>query len=120
MASRKPKTLNVFKATVFNTAIDAALERSCHKVIKREPCYTAALTEELPRILNDIINKNAKETGTHSKYRFGSCYVHQTPYVKFGPNFGLRRELGYPAPPWAHLSPAQQATAITRPQAIRR
>lgn len=93
-ASRKPKTLNVFKSTVFNTAIDEALERSCHKGIKREPCYTAALTEELPKILNDKINNNARETGTHPKYRFGSCYVHQKPYVKFGPHFGLRRELG--------------------------
>ncbi len=88
------KTFNVFKSAVFNTAIDEALERSCPKGIKREPCYTAALTKELPQILNDIINNNTKGMGAHPKYRFGSCYVHQKPYVKFGPNFGLRRELG--------------------------
>ena len=90
MASKTSKTFNVFKSAIFNSAIDEALERSCPNGIKREPCYTAALTKELPRILNN----EAQKSGLPIKYRFGSCYVHQKPYVKFGPNFGLRRELG--------------------------
>ena len=84
---------DAFKSSVFNSAIDDALEKLCDKVCDREPCYTATLTKELPRILNDIINNKARP-GVPSKYRVGSCYAHQKPYVKFGTDFKLRCELG--------------------------
>ena len=91
---KKLNEFNVFKSEYFNPAIDDALEKSCAKGFKREPCYTAALTKELPRILNDITNVKTAKSGLMPKYRFGSCYVHQKPYVKFGPDFKLRCELG--------------------------
>lgn len=91
---KKPNGFNVFKSEVFNSAIDEALERSCAKGFKREPCYTAALTKELPRILNGTINGETRKSGLPPRYRFGSCYVHQKPYVRFGPDFKLRCELG--------------------------
>lgn len=89
-----PNEFNVFRTNVLNPAIDEALEKLCAKGFKREPCYTAALTKELPRILNVKINSETKKSGLPPKYRFGSCYVHQKPYVKFGPGFKLRCELG--------------------------
>ena len=89
-----PNEFNVFKSEVFNPAIDEALEKSCDRGFGREPCYTAALTMELPRILNAKIDAETKKSGLPPKYRFGSCYVHQKPYVKFGPGFRLRCELG--------------------------
>lgn len=91
---KMPNEFNVFKSEVFNPAIDEALEQSSAKVVNREPCYTAALTMELPRILNGIINGETKKSGLPPKYRFGSCYVHQKPYVRFGSGFNLRCELG--------------------------
>ena len=90
---KMPNEFNVFKSDVFNLAIDKALEKSCAKEFSREPCYTAALTKELPKVLNSIIDSETKKSGLPPKYRFGSCYVHQKPYVKFGPGFKLRCEL---------------------------
>ena len=94
MVGKTPKKFDVFKTAIFYPAIDEALDRSCPKGIKREPCYTAVLTKELPKILNDIIDKEAQRSNLPPKYRFGACYVHQKPYVKFGPDFKLRCELG--------------------------
>ena len=94
MGTKMPKEFNVFKSEVFYHAIDVALENSCANGYKREPCYTDALTKELPKILNEIMNKEAQRSGKPPKYRFGSCYVHQKPYVKFGTGFKLRCELG--------------------------
>lgn len=91
---KKPIGLNVFKSEVFNPAIDKALGRSCVNGFNREPCYTAALAKELPRILNGIINGETKKLGLPPMYRFGSCYVHQKPYVRFGSGFKSRCELG--------------------------
>ena len=91
---KKLNELNVFKSEVFNSAIDEALEKSCAKGFAREPCYTAVLTKELPRILNAKIDAETKKFGLPPKYRFGSCYVHQKPYVRFGSGFNLRCELG--------------------------
>ena len=94
METKMPKEFNVFKSEVFYHAIDKALENSCANGYKREPCYTAALTKELPKILNDIMNEEAKRSGMPPKYRFGSCYVHQKPYVKFDTGFTSCCELG--------------------------
>lgn len=94
MPAKKAKTFDVFKSEVFYPAIDAALARICTNGRNREPCYTAALAEELPKILNDTMDEAAKKTGVPPRYRFGSCYVHQKPYVRFGPGFRFRRELG--------------------------
>lgn len=91
---KNPNEFNVFKSEVLNFAIDEALEKSCDKGFKREPCYTAALAKELPKILNGIINCETRKSGLPPLYRFGSCYVHQKPYVRFGPGFKLRCELG--------------------------
>ena len=91
---KKPIGFNVFKTEVFNTAIDEALETSCVNGGNREPCYAAAVTKELPRILNGIINGATKKLGLPPLYRFGSCYVHQKPYVRFGSSFKSRCELG--------------------------
>ena len=74
---KTPNEFNVFKSEVLNPAIDEALEKTCAKGFKREPCYTAALAKELPRILNGIINGETKKLGLPPMYRFGSCYVHQ-------------------------------------------
>ncbi len=94
MVNIMPNTFNVFKSTVFNPAIDKALETSCVNGVNREPCYTAALAKELPRILNGIITGETKKLGIPPMYRFGSCYVHQKPYVRFGSGFKSRCELG--------------------------
>ena len=47
------KEFNVFKSAFFNSAIDKALDDSCDKKDCSEPCYTAALTNKLSKILND-------------------------------------------------------------------
>ena len=65
---KKPIGFNVFKTEVFNTAIDEALETSCVNGGNREPCYAAALTKELPRILNGIIN-GATKWHSHLQFR---------------------------------------------------
>lgn len=91
---RANKEFNIFKSEVFYHAIDKALEKSCAKRFSREPCYTAALTNELPKILNEIIDGESKKMGRSPKYRFSSCYIHQKPYVKFGTDFDFRCELG--------------------------
>ena len=89
---KKPEAeeYDIFKSTEWYPAIDKALERSCVNNGRREPCYTAALTSELPRVLNEMIG----DSGCSPRYRFGSCYVHQKPYVRFGQDFKTRCELG--------------------------
>ena len=85
---------DLLKSEFFYHAIDKALEESCGKGDGREPCYTAALTQELPKILNKKMDDEKIRTGLAPKFRIGSCYVHQKPYVKFGSEFKLRCELG--------------------------
>ena len=52
-----------------------------------EPDYTAALSIEFPRLLN--------ETGAFPNVRFGGCFIHQSPMVTFSSShFARRCELG--------------------------
>lgn len=77
---------------LINTTIQEAIEMVYAQRTKtdyklEEPDYTAALSIEFPRLLN--------ETKTLPNVRFGGCFIHQSPMVAFpSPHFAYRCELG--------------------------